>query len=332
MMPAWITLLLLLGFLLTIALLIKWAGNRAVGSLFIVAAVVFACLVFYLRYETAQQAQQARDVAIIDARSKQIEEELQRRLTVRETSTEPGPAGFISDDVLTALPPRAPEPDDDAIARSAPPAVRDAPAPTPESARPPELTAAPAWITQGVGRQADGEYYKVVSATGTSADECWNRLYVAELPMAVHEYAIREIGGTWPYPLVDGELVDLLVADQYLTPWREGGVKFDGTWNMQKLYLRLHFQPAVRERLVAQRTEVLRSSRVTYTAWLGVLACGALGIVFGYLKLDDQTAGVHTRRLRIGAGVLFVGIAFCGCLLLAYFVQVESYGGILAMI
>lgn len=50
-MPIWSILLLLVGFLLTIALLLKWAGSRTVGSLFIVGAIAFVGLLIFLRIE-----------------------------------------------------------------------------------------------------------------------------------------------------------------------------------------------------------------------------------------------------------------------------------------
>lgn len=323
-MPAWIVLLAVSG--IAVAALVVGAavgrfGNRRLAG-FAVAAGIGALVVFLfvLRSHSTHQAQAERAWAIVN-------DEQRLRAQAAERAVQAA-ANAIPDAALVEPPPRAPEPDDEPTVREAPPKFRRGVAPAPSIAGTPDVL--PAWTAQGMGRQTDGEYCAVVSAVGRTADECWNRLYAVEIPMAVYHYASREIGGGWPYRQVDGNLVNLLVADQHLAPTSEGGVHADGSWAMQRLYVRLRFTPAVRDRLLADRAEVLRSSRVTYTAWLGVLACGALGVVFGYLKLDAGSDGVYTRRLRFAAIVLLLGLTFATCLLLAYFAQVESYGGILA--
>lgn len=153
----------------------------------------------------------------------------------------------------------------------------------------------PAWATHGGGRQLDGEYYAVVSAVGRSVDECWNRLLNIDIAQAVYHYALHEIGSPFPYPRVDREMVDMMLVDQHVSPWKGGGLDMYGSPRMQQVYLRLHFTPAVRERLIAERAEALVSSRIVYTIWTAILACGAVGIVFAYLKLDAASNGALKR-------------------------------------
>jgi hypothetical protein len=323
-MPAWTFLFLLLGMLLTIALLIKWTGNRSVGLLFVAVAITFCFGIFYLRSQTADYHQQARQYAATKANVEQAQIALQRAIAARKVETPH--TGAIPDKDLFEPAPRATEPDEELFAAEVA-GTQLIPTPTPPPAAKDPFTL-PDWVSTDEGWQADGNYYVVVSATGRSTDECWNQLFVHSIPMAAYQYAHREIGGGWPYPFVDRDLVKLLIADQHVAPFSAGSVRMDGSFDLHKLYVRLHFKPAVRERMLADRAEVLKSSRVAYTAWLGVIACGAIGVVFGYLKLDDWTAGIHTRRLRFAAGGLLVGVAFSSCLLLAYVVEVESYGGL----
>jgi low affinity Fe/Cu permease len=320
-MPAWTFLFLLLGMLLTIALLIKWTGNRSVGLLFVAVAIAFCLGIFYLRSQTSAYHQQARQYAAMKAEVEQAQIAAQRSMAARKI--ENPRRGAIPDEDLIELAPRATEPDEELIAAEV---ATTQPIPPPPAAVDPFTL--PDWVSTDEGWQADGNYYVVVSATGRSLDECWNQLFVHTIPMTVYQYAHREIGGGWPYPFVDRDLVKLLIADQHVAPFSAGSVRMDGSFDLHKLYVRLHFKPAVRERMLAYRAEVLKSSRVAYIAWLGVLSCGAVGVVFGYLKVDDLTAGIHTRKLRFAAGGLLVGVAFCSCLLLAYVVEVESYGGL----
>jgi hypothetical protein len=326
MMPIWIV---TLAVVVTVAaVLLAFARGRGglVATLFGLGGF-FAMLIglLYLRSHAHPQ-EAARQAATLDAVSAQ--EVAQRQLTYQMQQREAerlASASRIPDAALVEPAPRAPEPDDDVVTRPAPNRYR-----TPAVPRQVIEAPLPAWAVQGGGRQIDGEYYAVVSAVGSSADECWNRLLSIDIAQAVYQYALREIGAPFPYPRVDREMVNLMLVDQHLSPWKGGGVDMYGAPRMQQVYLRLHFTPVVRERLIAQRAEELVSSRIVYTIWTGILACGAVGIVFGYLKLDAASNGMHSKGLRIAAGTLLAGIAFGVIMLLAYFVHVESFGGIFA--
>jgi hypothetical protein len=282
--------------------------------------------VFFLRMSHSPPLEAARQAATLEAISaqevaqRQLTYQLQQREAERLASASP-----IPDAALVEPAPRAPEPDDDVVARPAPSNFR-----TPGVQGQVTEAPLPDWAVQGGGRQIDGEYYAVVSAVGNNADDCWNRLLSIDIAQALYQYALREIGAPFPYPRVDREMVDMMLVDQHITPWRGGGVNMDGSPAMQQVFLRLHLTPAVRERLIDQRAEELVSSRIVYTIWTAILACGAVGIVFAYLKLDAASNGTHSTGLRIAAGTLLVGVAFGCVMLFAYFVHVESFGGIFA--
>lgn len=326
-MPIWIV---TLAVVVTVAaVLLAFARGRGglVATLFGLGGFFFLLIgVFFLRMgqsHSQEAAHQAAALAAISAQEvaqRQMTYQLQHREAERLASTPP-----IPDAALVEPAPRAPEPDDDVVTRPAPNRYRTPAVPGQVSEAP-----LPAWAVQGGGRQIDGEYYAVVSAVGSNADDCWNRLLSIDIAQAVYQYALREIGAPFPYPRVDREMVNLMLVDQHISPWKGGGVDMYGSPRMQQVYLRLHFTPAVRERLIAQRAEELVSSRIVYTIWTGILACGAVGIVFAYLKLDEASDGAHTKGLRIAAGTLLAGVAFGGIMLFAYFVHVEAFGGLLS--
>lgn len=344
MMPMWITFLFILGAIVAIAVVGRAVGGwpRVILALLVGYGILAA--LFYLRHHAVPQPPamvhnampqpQPPPVRAIQQPTAEMEHAANRIVAPR--------VGSIPDRAIIEPAPRAPEPDDERAAiEVASVGVATAevqpisPAPTPPISTTPasnpmasDLMALPDWVSTDEGWQPDGNYYVVVFATGRSTDECWNQLFAHVIPMTVYQYAHREIGGGWPYPLVDSDLVKLLIADQHVAPFSAGSVRMDGSFDFHKLYVRLHFKPEVRHRMLAGRAEVLKSSRVAYTVWIGVLACGAIGVVFGYLKLDDWTSRIHTRRLRFAAGGLLVCVAFCTCLLLVYVAEVESYGGL----
>lgn len=337
-MPAWIVIFVVVVGVIAVAISRAPAGNRfAVVAMLAAGALGLLVLIFFLRSRSAYNVPAARVAPVARGIARQetrqvgasVAAPMRELHAIPESALAPEPA------------PRATEPDDPpaptaaTVANDAPPAPLTLPDNDLRYRNVPPIAAdgaaaRPAWITTTEGWQPDGNYYAVITATGRTLDECWNMLFAHQIPMTIHLYAMREIGGAWPYPNEDRDLAKQLVIDQYIEPWRGGGVNIDGSYNMHQLFVRLHFKPEVRERLIANRVEVLRTSRVAYTAWFGLMACGALGVVFGYLKLDSLWEGANTRGLRIVAIALLVGVAFCTCLVLAYFVQVESYGGILA--
>jgi hypothetical protein len=328
-MTIWLLILLALCVVFAVAAAGRTKSGWATAAFGVVLGVFLLTSIFSLRHRAVLQPPVMVEPAPPDAMRAPAAQSTNSRMESPGHPIAAPQIGSIPDRVLVESAPRASEPDEATAAVEVAPTqpVRTPPAPVSDP------FALPEWVNTDEGWQADGNYYVVVSATGRSTDECWNQLFVHTIPMTVYQYAHREIGGGWPYPHVDRDLRDLtklLIADQHVSPFSAGSVRMDGSYDLHKLYVRLHFKPTVRERMIAARAEVLKSSRVAYTAWLGVVACGIIGVVFGYLKLDDWTEGIHTRRLRIAAGGLLVATAFFGCVVLAYVAEVESYGGLLS--
>jgi hypothetical protein len=98
------------------------------------------------------------------------------------------------------------------------------------------------------------------------------------------------------------------------------------------LFVRLRFTPEVREQLLAERAERLVESRVTITAWSLVVSCAMLGVALAYLKADALADVRNAHRLRIAAMLVLTVLLIAGGLLVGYFFEVESYGGIFAAV
>jgi hypothetical protein len=75
---------------------------------------------------------------------------------------------------------------------------------------------------------------------------------------------------------------------------------------MKNLYTRIEFSPDVHRELRERWYELRRGNRLVVTGILSGFVLGAVGLVFGLLKIDTATKGYYSKRLFLGVPVLIV--------------------------
>lgn len=100
--------------------------------------------------------------------------------------------------------------------------------------------------------------------------------------------------------LIDGDkLIAYPVKTRYGPMWRSQAV--------------LKFSPEFRAELDAKWAKVVQATRVLSTAGVGLAVLVALGMLFGYFRLDTATKGYYTGRLQmalVGAILALVAVGF----------------------
>ena len=81
---------------------------------------------------------------------------------------------------------------------------------------------------------------------------------------------------------------------------------------MVNLHVLLEFDHAVKERILEEhrRAAVGRRMWVLGVGLASLLA--VLGVLYGYLRIDQSTAGAYRGRLRLAAAVAILGVVAAG--------------------
>ena len=330
-MVSYLAILLLIVIAAVIAVLMSRPRARPFGVAAIVVLVVFS--LWRYRSLEEQHARRMQEEAIVAARQQNDrmrarvdsllrgEEARPRLQTAAELAAAPI-AGVAPRSVL-----RAPEPDD------VPPGVFVEDDLVPHGNVEPAAAdaAPPAWLTLASGKQPDGRYCAVVAAEDWDVRQCWWEIRAWQIPTAVRNYAIAEIGGRWPVQRLDGPMSESLISDSFVET-RYVYTDRNGPRYRYKVYALLDIPPTVRDTLIARRTDDLVDARLIYTSLAALLAVGVVLVVFGYLKTDDATDGRYTRPLRVVAGLSLAGLFVAGVALAAFAIAEESeFGGFMSI-
>lgn len=172
----------------------------------------------------------------------------------------------------------------------------------------------PDWVEAEPGRV--GDVYQATAAIGpyTSREECDQAEPIVVREIAA-EYAEKQLNL--------GAMHDIQLSEQCLQhlkkeTWEEEQVTDFGPGigkkPMFRRYLRLEFDEVVNRELERQGREAKIRRRLRGTG-IGLAAVlGALGLAFGYLKINAATRGRHRGRLRASVLAIILGTIAAGAL------------------
>ncbi|MEX2188813.1 MAG: hypothetical protein WD875_18535 [Pirellulales bacterium] len=184
----------------------------------------------------------------------------------------------------------------------------------------------PEWAKAGGGITADGTYFAVVkSGPYRQFNDCWHNLRPA-VDQEARNYGSRHGSGyrnRWPNLRLPDDLHNQIIAEHYL----ERGDFSVG--EMMTLYTRLEFSDHTLAAVDAWQAELLAKNRTIFAGIFGGLIVALLGILYAYFRIDTETLGYYTWKLRVAAGVLMLVVVVAGFISVAIFFDEEwQLGGI----
>jgi hypothetical protein len=83
---------------------------------------------------------------------------------------------------------------------------------------------------------------------------------------------------------------------------------------MKQLHVLIEFGPEFRERVRQEWKRLVITDRLWRTGSAGVVGLALLGVLFGYLKIDQATGGARRGRLRVAAAAAVLAVVLAGLL------------------
>jgi hypothetical protein len=163
----------------------------------------------------------------------------------------------------------------------------------------------PDWI--GKAPRAEGGAYLVCVTAGPYLDrqECEDNK-LKELQSAFDHYVVKRLGSPWAGRIrPTGEELLALVAEEY----EETVLSPSLDRQMKNLHLLVRFDRKVTEQIEGAKREWIVQSHLRQAGaglagvWL------ALGVLWGYLRLDQRSGGNIRGRLRLAAGSFLAAVA-----------------------
>jgi hypothetical protein len=156
----------------------------------------------------------------------------------------------------------------------------------------------PAWVFDL--NQPEGDAHRIVAITGPceSQKECLAERD-KQIALAVTEYATGVVDGRVN---ISKRRLREFVVDEYYGR-HESGMEDTKDWPV--IYTLLEVDGKFRDDLVTKhRQQKVTASRMAQTGVGSFGILGVLGSIFGYLKLDERSAGQKRGRLKLGATTL----------------------------
>lgn len=161
----------------------------------------------------------------------------------------------------------------------------------------------PTWV--GKPAQMLGDTYQMTIAVGpySTPQECEEEL-PRELQKALNRYVDMHVdrpAGSLPIAL-PGEFVrEQIVKDK----WEEAVPSSVGP--MLRLHALMQFDRKVKDRILMEYERGVISGRLWIAGGGLAMILWALAVMYGYLRFDMKTGGIHRRRLRIAAVLAILG-------------------------
>jgi len=205
-------------------------------------------------------------------------------------------------------------PSDTATASSEPPVSPDTERPEPEGLRVTEEPR-PDWVDEPAALQ--GEVYRQVVHAGPHPRRLEAELELEErVRRAVGEYLDEAIapGAAELVEFPKEYIEDRIVRDQFTEVHKRSfGTLADDVY-MVDIYAQLEFDSAIRREANERYRQAIVDDRLWITGFSLIGVLGLLGTVFGYLRLDDATAGQRRGRLRVVAVGMILALVTAGVL------------------